>query len=119
MHNPTVETLKNLQLVPVSDPGVIVSVKPLALDQLAAHASTSWEVRITKQPDGPVSTGVYFPLRYVIPTKDAGLVPGAVVGKLEVQDAPLEPMDKIAEAHIETTLETLQEQQTGELYLVV
>jgi len=78
----------------------------------APQATAAWAIAITKKANGVAAGTLHLQLNYTT-TLANQTIPGTSVGKLEIQERPLETLDKIAQARIETALETAQERRSG------
>lgn len=98
------------------DPGVAtVSPSPpqLKLDTLPAGAEHAWQLQVGL-PAGAPATKVYFEVGY-----DVGGKPHIVTAALDVANATPTTADAAASIDLETTLETLDQQHSGTVYLLV
>ncbi|MBI5305486.1 MAG: hypothetical protein HY868_25380 [Chloroflexi bacterium] len=116
--NPLTTTLQGLNLTWFGDAGVDVVIKSPVSNALVPQATAAWTVTVAKKPNGNATGTLHLRVDYTTTLANQSIA-NIARGVLDIQDRSSEPLEKIAQARIETTLETVQERRTGFVYLIV
>jgi hypothetical protein len=119
--NPSTATLRNIKLSWLTSATVDVESENSTLDFLKANEEHAWTIRISAKKDEQFIPGtINFLIDYTVETEGQPLSPKRVaVSSLTVENSPVEDVDQIADVKIETTLESLNAQNPGKVYLVI
>lgn len=116
VRNPTTNVLSNLRLSWFTDAEVQLLTNEPAINSLGPQSQHAWELVFSLPPAQFKPGTVYFRVDYSI----GGNGPlGVAVASMQVVSGALEDADKIADVRIETTLESLNQQNPGKVYLVI
>lgn len=119
VNNRTAFTISELRL---SNSTAAATITLPATDgiSISAKGSTALEIDIKREGAAPVAGSVFIRLDYgSAEPGPAAEPPGVVVAQLEVQDREPDLIEKVATARTETTLDLIQEQREGTIFLVV
>jgi hypothetical protein len=79
----------------------------------------AWTVQMTREVSGRATGLVFLRADYVIQEQDGSLTPGVVVTSLQVNERLPDPIDKIVTGSLETAADSLQEQRTRVVYVII
>ena len=116
--NPLTTTLQGLVLTWFSNADVNVTIKPPTSNTLAPQATTAWAITIAKKVNSNATGTLHLRLDYTTTVANQSLA-NIITGAIEIQERAPEPIEKIAQARVETALETVQERRSGFVYLIV
>jgi hypothetical protein len=121
IRNPTWIRLVGLELSWYTDAVVNVEGDTLKLGALGRNSEHAWLIQLSAKANEEFVPGtVHFRLDYAARGRRGSTVAsGVALCSLEVQSGALEDADQVADARIETTLESLTEQTPGKVYVVV
>jgi hypothetical protein len=120
VRNATQRVMRKVRLSGFSNAGVAVSIATPELDSLAVDGSHAWNIHVVKSASGPASGGMYLRLDYEWKTKNSEApTPGVATATVDIQENLPDSIDKVAEARMEASLETLEENRPETAFLVV
>jgi len=120
VRNPTAEQLHDVRLSWFTDADVNVAGDALQLKVLIPHGEFAWTLRLGRASEEPVSGTVHFRVDYTWRAQgEAEAVPRVAFGSLSVESDEPEAVEQVAGVEIKTTLESLNQQRPGQVYLVV
>jgi hypothetical protein len=114
-----VADLESITLSSFSDMEVAVQIADPVRSQPPLQGDQIWEVTLTRPGEGQPTGKVYFRANYQLRQSDGRLLPGVVVASLDVQERVPDPIENVITAKLETTLDTLQDRQTRQAFVVV
>ncbi len=110
-----VTTVRAISLTAFTDVGIATIIHADA-PPASPRGAVTWLVDVQAVGSGPRAGTLYFRADYMYQV-DSALVPGIAFAQVTVQARQLDPLSSILDAQIDTTLETLKDQQTGQAYL--
>ena len=114
-----VEDVESIALSSFSDMEVGVEIADPVRSELPLQGDQVWEVTLTRSGKGQPTGKVYFSAEYQQRQSDGRLLPGVVSASLDIQERVPDPIEEVITAKLETSLDTLQDQQTRQVFVVV
>lgn len=111
-----ITTVRSISLTTFTDLGIVATVHDPARTAPPLRGSLAWSVDVKPAALGPKEGTLYFRADYM-QESDGVLVPGVAFTQVTINDRDLDPLNTIVDAQIDTALETLKDQQTGQAYL--
>lgn len=118
--NVTSGQVLSLTLSWFADTGVTVTSVAPNSESLQPNSSIAWRIHITKTDKGLPAGKIFFQLDYAWKeTESSSPIPGVSLGVLDVKEQLPEAIDKVAEARIESNIDSIDENRPGIIYLIV
>lgn len=118
--NTSSSLISNLQLKWLSDTDVAIRNNLPNDASIQPNGTLAWSVRLTQDTKKRTDGSIFFMLHY--DKKGTTGIKGSfgvALATLEVQSRPPDAVNKMAEVVIESALDEIQEQRSGDIYLVV
>lgn len=118
--NLSARRLEDVRLSWFTNTRISITNEPTAPNYIEPQGTLIWTITLSELGEFPVSGMIHLRVDYSCEADDgSGAVPGAVFGSLEINSPVPELAEKIVDAQIETTLNALNEQQPGEVFLII
>jgi hypothetical protein len=114
-----VTTVHSITLSAHAGTGVTYTIHDPARTRPPIQGDLAWTVEIARTGAEQPAGKVHFRADYQLQTSDGQLMPGIAIASLDVQDRTPDAVDKVIRATIETALDTIQDQQSRQVYVVV
>lgn len=115
----SITTVQSITLTAFADATVDVTINAPERTRPPLRGDVVWTVTITRSNTGRPAGKVYFRADYQMKESDGQLVPGVTTAPLDIQERIPDTIDKVVTANLETALETLQDQQSRQVFVVV
>ena len=122
LHNSGTDTYSEIQLVPFRDSGtakVKIVSEPISSDvqRLDPRADLAWKLQLSNEGKDPISGTIYVELKYKSQVQGSSqAVPRVGFASIKVKSQDVE---QLADVHINTTLESLEHEHPGKVYIGV
>ena len=111
--------VESIVLSSFSDMEVAVQIADPVRSQPPLQGDQIWEVTLTRSGKGQPTGKVYFRAEYQQRQSDGRLLPGVASASLDVQERVPDPLEEVITAIMKTTLDTLQDNQARQVFVVV
>jgi len=112
-------TVQSITLSAFSDATVDVAISDPARTGSPLRGDVAWVVAIARSDTGRPTRKVLFRADYQVRDSDGQITPGVATAALDVQERIPGAIDQVVTATLDTAIETLQDQQTRQVFIVV
>jgi len=120
VRNLSAHRLEDIHLSWFTDTCVSITSEPTAPNYLEPQGTFAWTMVLSGPEKFPVSGLIHIRVDYSWEADDkSDAIPGLAFGTLEINSPVPEPPERIVDVQIQTTVGALNEQQPGEVYLII
>jgi hypothetical protein len=117
--NIPVTTVQSVTLTAFTHAGAVVSIQDPAHSRQPLQGDLTWTITITRADPGSPTGKVFLRANYLMQTGGGPVVAGVSTASVEIQDRVQEAMDKVVIANLETALDSIQDLQSRQAFVVV